>query len=51
MTIIFVVFAKKIQKNDCVFDLLSKNHTISKKNWSNQSSDEGDIVDLKSTIF
>ena len=32
-------------------DSLGKNTQLHKKNQSNQSPDEGDIADLKSTLF
>ena len=42
-----VKFKKKIE----YFDSLQKYTQMEKQNQSNQSSDEGDIIDLKSTLF
>ena len=42
---------KYFQKQIEYLDSLRKNTQIEKKNQSNQSSDEGDIIDLKSTLF
>ena len=42
---------KYFQKQIAYLDSLQKNTQIEKKNQSNWSSDEGDIVDLKSALF
>ena len=38
-------------KKNRIFGFLAKIYTNGKKNRSNQSSDEGDIIDLKSILF
>ena len=42
--------AKFLEKNS-ISRFLAKKYPNSKKNWLNQSSDGGDIVDLKSALF
>ena len=46
------IFIKKFQKQIAYLDSLRKNTQIEKKkNRSNRSLDDGDIVDLKSALF
>ena len=47
LNILMKIFQKKI----AYLDSLRKNTQIEKKNWSNRSSDEGDIIDLKSSLL
>ena len=42
---------KIFQKQIAYLDSLQKNTQIEKKNRSNRSSDEGDIIDLKSALL
>ena len=45
------ILMQTFQKQVVYLDSLRKNTQIEKKNWSNRSSDEGDIIDLKSTLL
>ena len=45
------IFGVIFQKQIAYLDSLRKNTQIEKKNRSNRSSDEGDIIDLKSALL
>ena len=44
-------FGVKFSKTNRILGFLVKIYPNGKKNRLNQSSDEGDIIDLKSTLF
>ena len=48
---IFEYFGVKFSKTIKIFGFLVKIYPNGKKNRSNQSSDKGDIINLKSTLF
>ena len=48
---IYFFFCEMFLEKNSIFGFLEKNTQIEKKNRSNRISDEGDIVDLKSTLL